>query len=85
MRRRHLSCKVTRCTKLRGAQRSPELALKSTDFHAPGNLIFPVLIGTFMCFSSYIMKLILKEQQLHLHPGKGSQFLLGKRAFFAFW
>ena len=30
-------------TKLRGAQRSPELALGSTDFHVPENLIFPVL------------------------------------------
>ena len=42
-RRTRASRKVTRCTKLRGAQRSPELALGSTDFHAPENLIFPAL------------------------------------------
>ena len=36
-------CKVTRCTKLQGAQRAPELALRSTDCHAPKNLIFPAL------------------------------------------
>ena len=36
-------CKVTRSKKLRGAQRSPELGLRSTDFRAPENLIIPVL------------------------------------------
>ena len=36
--------KVTKCTKLRGTQRSPEeLALRSTDFYAPENLILPTL------------------------------------------
>ena len=35
--------KATRCTKLPGAQRSPELDLRSTDFHAPESLIFPAL------------------------------------------
>ena len=30
-------------TKLRWAQRSPELALRSTDFRVPENPIFPVL------------------------------------------
>ena len=34
---------VARCTKFWGAQCSPELALRSTDFRAPKNLIFPAL------------------------------------------
>ena len=34
---------VTRCTKLRGAQRSPEIAFRSTDFCVLENLIFPAL------------------------------------------
>ena len=37
-------CKLTKRTKLRVAQRSPELGLRSTDFRAPENLIFPTLI-----------------------------------------
>ena len=43
MRRRRVPCKVIRCAKLRGAQRSPELGSRSTDFRAPENLIFPAL------------------------------------------
>ena len=43
MRRARVPSKVTRSTKLRGAQRSPELGLRSTDFRAPENLIFPAL------------------------------------------
>ena len=43
MRRARVLSKVTRSTKLRGAQRSPELGLRSTDFRAPENLIFPAL------------------------------------------
>ena len=35
--------KVTTSTKLQGTQRSPKLALRSTDFHAPENLNFPAL------------------------------------------
>ena len=35
--------KVTRSTKLRGAQRSFELTFRSTDFHVPENLLFPSL------------------------------------------
>ena len=34
------ACKVPKDPKLRGAQRSPALGLRSTDFHAPENLIF---------------------------------------------
>ena len=44
MRRARVPSKVTRSTKLRGAQRSPELGLMSTDFRAPENLIFPALL-----------------------------------------
>ena len=36
--------KVARWTKFWGTQRSPEVALRSTDFRAPENLIFPVLL-----------------------------------------
>ena len=43
MRGTRVTCKVTRSTKLRGAQRSPELGLRSTDFRAPENLIFLAL------------------------------------------
>ena len=38
--------KVTKYTKLQGAQRGPELALRSTDFNAPENLIFPAMRET---------------------------------------
>ena len=40
--------KVARWTKFWGAQRSPELALRSTDFRVPENLIFssPDIITT---------------------------------------
>ena len=47
MRRTHVPYKAARCTKLRGAQRSPELALRGTDFRAPENLIFPALFTTY--------------------------------------
>ena len=39
---------VTRSTKLRGAQRAPELALRSTELCSPENLFFPVLYMTFL-------------------------------------
>ena len=35
--------KVTRSTKLWGAQRAPEFALRSTEFRSPENLVFPAL------------------------------------------
>ena len=35
---------VTRSRKVRGAQHSPQLAFRSTDFYVPENLIFPALI-----------------------------------------
>ena len=44
MGRIHVPCKATRSTKLQDVQRSPELALRSTYFHAPENLIFPALM-----------------------------------------
>ena len=34
---------VIKSTKLPGAQHSPELAFRSTDFHVPKNIIFPAL------------------------------------------
>ena len=43
MRRTLIPCKVTRTTKLRSGPRSPELGLRSMDFRARENLIFPAL------------------------------------------
>ena len=43
MRRTHVHPNVTRSTKSRGAQRSPELAFRSTDFRVPVKLIFLAL------------------------------------------
>ena len=43
MRRTCVPPNVTRRAKLRGAQRSPELTFKSTNFCLPEILIFPVL------------------------------------------
>ena len=34
--------------KSQGAQRSPEVALRSTDFRAPKNLIFPALYDMYV-------------------------------------
>ena len=46
--------KVTRNMKLRGIQRSPELALRSKDFRALENVIFPALIIAKMIQEFYI-------------------------------
>ena len=35
---------VTKSTKLQGAQRAPELVLRSMKFRSPENLIFPALV-----------------------------------------
>ena len=43
MRRTRVPPKVARSTKLRGAQRSPELTFRNTDFRVPEILIFPAL------------------------------------------
>ena len=43
MRQTRVPRNVTRSTKLRGAQRSAELALRSMDLRVPENLIFPAL------------------------------------------
>ena len=44
MGRKRLYTNVTRSAKLRGTQRSPELAfIRSTDFRVPENLIFLAL------------------------------------------
>ena len=47
MRQTSVPHKATRCTKLRGAQHPLELALRSTDFRAPENLIFPAMTCRF--------------------------------------
>ena len=39
----HVPHKVTKSTKLQGARRSPELALRSTGFRAPEHLNFSTL------------------------------------------
>ena len=44
MRLTRVPCKVTSKTKLRGAQRTLEIDLRSTDFRAPENLIFQTLL-----------------------------------------
>ena len=43
MRRTGVLPNITRSTKLRGAQRSPEIAFRRTDFCVRENLIFPAL------------------------------------------
>ena len=65
MRGTRVPSKVTRSTKLRGAQCSPELSLRSTDFRAPENLIFPALdfemfhkIGALKTFAKLTGKLL---------------------------
>ena len=60
--------KITRSTKLQGMQHSPELVLRSTDFHAPENLIFPALGSPQNFFwhllmnlkNNYLLKKLLK-------------------------
>ena len=64
MTRTHVPRKVTRCTKLRGAQRSPELALRSTDFRTPENLIFPALSYYFGRCLSELVQLVLRPYSL---------------------
>ena len=48
MRRTRVPPNVTRSTKLRGAQRSPELTFRSTDIRVPENLMFPTLTYVFV-------------------------------------
>ena len=55
----HVPWEVTRCTKLWGTQLSPELALRSTDFCTPENLIFPAL--THVSFLKKVNKDIWKR------------------------
>ena len=43
MRRTCIQPNVTKSKKLRGAQCSPEIVFRSTDFRVPENLIFPAL------------------------------------------
>ena len=60
MRRTRVPCKVTRSTKLRFAQHSPELALRSMDFRAPENLNFPALhvVSSLMSLNVYLVEFI---------------------------
>ena len=65
--------KVTRNMKLRGVQRSPELALKKTDFCALENVIFPALIIAKMIQEFYIniffaRKITLKSSNVKVSP-----------------
>ena len=48
MRLTHVPTKITKSTKLRDTQCSPELAFRSTDFCVPENLIFPSLLAQWM-------------------------------------
>ena len=78
MTRTHVPRKVTRCTKLRGAQRSPELALRSTDFHTPENLIFPALSYYFGRCLSELVQLVLRPYSL----GESNLYCNGLYNFF---
>ena len=53
MRRTGVPFKATRSPKLRGAQHSPELGLRSKEFCALENLIFPALVFTCFCLLSF--------------------------------
>ena len=58
MRQTVLLHNVTRSGKLWGAQRSPEFALRSTNFCSPENLIFPAL----WLFSSKCINSLFREE-----------------------
>ena len=69
VRRTLLPRNVTRSTQLRGAQRSPELAMRSMGFRSPGNLIFPALADNSYCTTTL------------LPNGLSTLFIKGKPAF----
>ena len=62
MRRTRVPRKVTRCTK------SPELALRSTDFFAPVNLFFPAMSNTVDRFDK-ILDFLSKNKYLKSSRG----------------
>ena len=51
MRQTRVPPNITRSTKLQGAQCSPELAFRSTDFCVPEYLIFPALFVAVLLFT----------------------------------
>ena len=61
MMRTFVAANITKSKNLRGAQRSPEFAFRSTDFCVPENLLFPALanhlpsqvLWPLKCVSSY--------------------------------
>ena len=65
MRRAHVSSKVTRSTKLQGAQHSPELGLGSMDFRAPENLIFQPC-ASMLCHSLMTLSLMMTHLNVYL-------------------
>ena len=78
MTRTRVPRKVTRCTKLRGAQRSPELALRSADFRTPENPIFPALSYYFGRYLSELVQLVLRPYSF----GESSLYSNGLHDFF---
>ena len=58
MSRTRVPPKVARSTKLQGAQRSPELTFRNTDFRVPEILTFPAL-----------KIVVFWENGIVLHPG----------------
>ena len=61
MKRTRVPSNVTRSTKLRGVQRSPELAFRSIDFRVPENLIF-------LDLTIILSLVLLKRVLVHSHP-----------------
>ena len=66
MRLTHIPTNIARSTKLRGTQRSPELAFRSTDFCVPENLIFLALLAQWMKSNSKIANTIIYDLVLVL-------------------
>ena len=61
MKRTRVPSNVTRSTKLRGAQRSPELTFRSMDFPLPEDLIF-------LDLTIILFLVLLKSVLVHSHP-----------------
>ena len=59
MRRTCVPPNVKKSTQLQGAQRSPELAFRSTDIRVPENLIFLALQSLFLVLSNTANTLLL--------------------------
>ena len=61
MKRTRVPSNVTRSTKLRGTQRSPELTFRSMDFPLPEDLIF-------LHLTIILFLVLLKRVLVHSHP-----------------